>query len=203
MRKCASTKNCSPPRRAVFVFAAHIVESLQENARRYDGHASGGLLGGINMYAYVGGNPISGIDPYGLFDITNPADWPQLPPGVAKCIESRRWDWGNMGPQGDGPPTLAGNLGTAGNLANSAGNFAAGATGSGIGSVSHATSWQHRAGSAIGQVAQQAQNGRRFGPVQAAVSRYGKVAGRLAIVPTIWEGYWNIGSIAYCTCSGQ
>jgi RHS repeat-associated protein len=162
-----------------------------------------GLAGGINTYAYVGGDPISGIDPYGLFDITNPADWPQLPPGAAKCIESRRWDWGNMGPQGDGPPTLAGDLGTAGNLANSAGNFAAGATGSGVGSASHATSWQHRAGSVIGQVAQQVQNGRRFGSVQAVVSRYGKVAGRLAILPTMWEGYWDIGSIAYCTCSGQ
>jgi len=66
MRKCASTKNCSPPRRAVFVFAAHIVESLQENARRYDGHASGGLLGGINTYAYVGSNPLSYADPAGL-----------------------------------------------------------------------------------------------------------------------------------------
>ena len=162
-----------------------------------------GLDGGINTYAYVGGDPVSGMDPNGLFDITNPADWPQLPPSVVKCIESRRWDWGNMGPQGDGPPTSAGDLGTAGNLANSAGNFTAGATGSGISSASHATSWQHRVGSVVGQAAQQAQNGRRFGPVQAAVSRYGKVAGRLAILPTMWEGYWDIGSIAYCTCSGQ
>lgn len=159
--------------------------------------------GQMSTYAYVDGKPLSGIDPYGLFDITNPADWPQLPQGVAKCIESRRWDWGNMGPQGNDPPTFMGDLGTSGNLANSAGNFLAGATGSGIGSASHATSWQHRAGSVIGQSAQQAQNGRRFGPVQATWSGYGKLAGRLAIIPTIWEGYWDIGSIAYCTCSGQ
>jgi RHS repeat-associated protein len=38
-----------------------------------------GLTGGVNTYAYVGGNPLSGIDPYGLFDITNPADWPSAP----------------------------------------------------------------------------------------------------------------------------
>ena len=45
-----------------------------------------GLAGGINTYSYVGGNPISGIDPYGLFDITNPADWPSIPQPILDGI---------------------------------------------------------------------------------------------------------------------
>ncbi|EPX60313.1 hypothetical protein D187_001800 [Cystobacter fuscus DSM 2262] len=159
-----------------------------------------GLEAGLNTYGYALGSPLIYVDPYGL-DITNPADWPQLPSGFAECVEERRWDWGQLGPQGANEKTVVGHAGTAGNLANSAGNAAAGATGSGISSASHQTSWQHRVGSNIGQAAQKAENGRRFGPTQARISGYGKAAGRLAILPTIWEGYWDIGSMVYCACS--
>lgn len=47
-----------------------------------------GLAGGVNRYVYVGGDPLNGIDPYGLFDITNPADWPTVPDEAVEGIAS-------------------------------------------------------------------------------------------------------------------
>jgi hypothetical protein len=66
MRKYASTKNCSPPRSAVFFISPQIRATLQENDCRYDRTASGGLLGGINPYLYASANPLSHTDPLGL-----------------------------------------------------------------------------------------------------------------------------------------
>jgi hypothetical protein len=53
-------------RGCIFVFSAQLPEVLRENAYLYDGNVSGQTI-----YAYVGGNPLSNIDPKGLA-IANP-----------------------------------------------------------------------------------------------------------------------------------
>ena len=58
---------------------AQAVELPQENDCRYDGHASDGLLGGLNRYQYAESNPLKYTDPLGLFGM---ADMPTAPQGV-------------------------------------------------------------------------------------------------------------------------
>jgi len=72
----------------------------------------------------------------------------------------------------------------AGHAANAALNVAVGTTGRvGVGGVlPHATTWEHKALSAFGGNA----------------SRVGRFAGRAAIVATVFEGFYDLGTIGRC-----
>jgi hypothetical protein len=52
-------------REPVFFIRPQALEASSKNALAYDGRSSGPII-----YTYVGGNPISYIDPYGLWDIS-------------------------------------------------------------------------------------------------------------------------------------
>jgi RHS repeat-associated protein len=148
-----------------------------------------GLEGEANTYAYVGSMPISLDDPH------------RLQATFADCVSERRWDWGKLGASGPESTSTTGEVASGAQVANAAANSAVGSTGSGISDAPHATTWQHAAGSQAGQAMQRAANGRRFGPVQASWSSAGRLLGRVAVVTTVWEGFWDIGSMVYCGCS--
>jgi hypothetical protein len=92
----------------------------------------------------------------------------------ANCVEKERWDWGWI---------------TAATIGNPVANALAGETGrTGVGGVpSHATSWQHKAGALISRA-----TGNPW------FSRVGRFVGRAALIPTVFEGFYDIGAIGRC-----
>jgi hypothetical protein len=59
--ECASRQNSLDHRRPIFFIAAQPVDAYREIRPDYDGWSSGPII-----YAYVGGNPVSEVDPDGL-----------------------------------------------------------------------------------------------------------------------------------------
>jgi RHS repeat-associated protein len=91
------------------------------------------------------------------------------------CIEQNRFDWG---------AAL-----TAFDVANPIANKLAGSTGRmGFGGLGpHPTTWQHKVGRSLSRASRN--------PV---FGRVGKAAGRLALAPTVLEGFYDIGTIGRC-----
>ena len=62
--ECASTQNSTLHREPIFFIRPQALEASNENALAYDGWSSGPII-----YTYVEGNPISYVDPEGLFGL--------------------------------------------------------------------------------------------------------------------------------------
>jgi hypothetical protein len=92
-----------------------------------------------------------------------------------RCIEQNRFDLGKAV--------------TAFDVGNPIANRLAGSTGRmGFGGLGpHATTWQHKVGANLSRTFK-----------NPAFSRVGKFAGRAALVPTVFEGFYDIGTIGRC-----
>ena len=151
---------------------------------RYDESDPIGLRSGVNTYAYVLDDPLGKMDPTGLVPGTGTRPGTAPPKEccntkttyfdcLANCIEKYRFSWEAI---------------TTINLGNTAANTVAGRTPrGGIGTPAHSTSWQHRVGSAAA---------RATGDVR--YSYAGRALGRAMILPTIAEGFYDIGTELRC-----
>jgi hypothetical protein len=95
------------------------------------------------------------------------------------CVEENRFDWGAV---------------TAFTIGNPTANALAGNTGRmGFGGLGpHPTSWQHKLGAQLSKASR-----------NPAYSRAGKFVGRAALVPTVFEGFYDIGAISRCAAAGR
>lgn len=66
--ECASTQNFPFHREPVFFIPRQALDAYSKNALTYDGCTSGAII-----YTYVGGNPLSNIDPNGLLSLSDVA----------------------------------------------------------------------------------------------------------------------------------
>ena len=134
---------------------------------------SGALGGGRNR---LPGLNTGGRDPYrlNLYErVVSELDIDGLEFG--RCIEENRFDLGAAV--------------TAFSVGNPVANRLAGSTGRmGFGGLRpHPTTWQHKVGASLSRTFR-----------NPTFSRVGKFAGRASLVPTVFEGFYDIGTIGRC-----
>ncbi len=130
----------------------------------------------LNNYVYAINDPVGFTDPLGLSGETSIEYWDC----VANCIEKYKFSNVYM---------------LIGSSANAAGNYLVGGTGrTGVAGVPpHPTTWENKVGAEIARKCRPL-----FPKAARLVSRGGRLAGRAAIALTIFEGFYDIGTIGRC-----
>ena len=150
-----------------------------------------GLVGGMNVYAYVGGNPVNAVDPWGLAT----ENWSNC---FANCVEKERLDWDIV------LSTLGGALGfstmpkTSAELKKHFGDRA---------SQNKWTGQPSRWAGRIGRIARNLEESNSVRSIMFTARRnirdfgrsaIGRTLGRSALVGLIFEGYYDWGVIIRC-----